>query len=106
MQPINTQLLSALWKSNTSQSFLLVQLSEQRAKRFVKVPYVGLQRNRDSNKPHCSSYACSNITLKDSIGKLSFCYPSNRPELKQWSSRSVGTVTDTERMPDDRIGLI
>ena len=48
----------------------------------LKVPYVGLQRKRDSNMPHCSSYACSYSIVKDSISKLSFCYPLNRPELK------------------------
>ena len=75
----------------------------------LKVPYVDLQRNRDSNMPHCSSHACSNSTVKDSISKLSFCYPLNRPELKQWFSGfvavgvAVGTVTDTARMLDDPI---
>ena len=28
--------------------------------------------------PHCSSYACSNSTVKDSISKLSFWYHLNR----------------------------
>ena len=27
--------------------------------------FVGLQRNLDTNMPHCSSYACSNSTVKD-----------------------------------------
>ena len=34
-----------------------------------------------------------------------FYYTLNRPELKQWSSGFVGTVTDTVRMPDDQVGL-
>ena len=61
----------------------------------LKVPYIDLQWNRDSNMPHCTSYICSNGAGKDSISKLSFCYPLNQPELKQWSSEFVGTVTDT-----------
>ena len=40
--------------------------------------------------PHCSSYACSNSTVKDTISQLYFCYPLNRPGLKQWSSGFVG----------------
>ena len=77
-------------------------LKSKKTSGSLKVPYVGLQRNRDSNMPHCSSYACSNSTWKYSINKL-LCYPLNRTELKQWSSGSgfVGTVTDTVRMPDD-----
>ena len=39
----------------------------------LKVPYVGLQRNGDSNMPHCSSYASSNSIVKDSISKMSSC---------------------------------
>ena len=50
----------------------------------LKVPYVDLQRNRDSNMPHC--------TWKDSISKLSFLLPfeSTRTEtvvqLIRWDS--------------------
>jgi len=76
-----------------------------KGKKVLKVPYVCLQQNRDSNMPHCSSYACSNSTVKDSINKLSFGYPLNRPELKQWPSGFVGIVTDTRWMPHDRVGL-
>ena len=39
--------------------------------RSLKVSYVGLQRNRDSNMPQCSSYACSTSSGKDTISKLS-----------------------------------
>ena len=41
----------------------------------LKVPYVGLQRNLDSNMPHCFSYGCSNSTRKYSISELSFSLP-------------------------------
>ena len=44
------------------------------------VPYVGLQRNRESNMPHCSSHSYSNSTGKYSISELSFFYRLNRPE--------------------------
>ena len=31
----------------------------------LKLPYVDLQLNRDSNMPHCTSYTCSNSTGKE-----------------------------------------
>ena len=40
-----------------------------------QVPYDGLQRNRNSNMPHCVSYGCSNNTGKYSIIELSFLLP-------------------------------
>ena len=66
-----------------------------------KVLQVGLQQHRDSNMSYCSSYGCSNSTGEDSFSELSFCYPLNRPELKQWSSGFVGTVTDHNTMNMD-----
>ena len=51
------------------------------------VHYVGLQQNRDSNMPHCSSYGCSNNIGKYGITALSLLLPfESTKELKQWFS--------------------
>ena len=48
-------------------------MTQGRAK--LKVPYVGLEQNHDSNMPHCSSHSCSNCTGKDSLSELSILLP-------------------------------
>ena len=53
-------------------------------KESQEVPYVGLQRNRYTNTPHCpAGLGCTNSTGKYSITGLSFCYSLNRP-MVQW----------------------
>ena len=83
-------------KNNTSRWRLLIQLLKGEPSGSLNVPYVALQRHCDSSMPHCSSYGCSNSTGKDSINEL-FCYPLNRPELKQWPSGFVGIDSHRQR---------
>ena len=69
---------------------------------LLKVPYVSLQRNCDNNMPHCSSYACSNSTVKDSISKLFFCYPlklTRTETVVQWIRWDSHTHSADARRP-------
>jgi len=89
-----TQLLFAPWKiiRHGADCCSAVIIKESQA-----IPYVGLQRNRDSNMPHCSSYGCTNSTGKDSTSELYFVSFESTRELKQWFSGFVGIDSHTHR---------
>ena len=103
-----TQLLFVLWKiicHSIDYWFRCHNKGEPTGS--LKVPYVGIQRNRNSNMPHCCSCGCSTSTGTDRISRLfCVCYPLSRPELKQWSSGLLGIDSHSHSADARRSGWI
>ena len=67
---------------------------------LLKVPYVGLQRNRNSNMPHCSSYTCSKTVLVSCLVVTLWVDQNwNSSPLIRWDSHSHRNSADARR-PD------